>query len=95
MFTVVGVMAPDFQYPTTGLDAWIPATLEPGELTREAINNYRLVGRLDPRMSLDQARREAAAFATRLGNLYGIGARRAASASIRCSRMRSARCAPC
>jgi putative ABC transport system permease protein len=70
MFTVVGVMPPEFQYPTTGLDAWIPASLEEGELTRAAINNYRLVGRLDPRTSLDQARREAAALATRLGNSY-------------------------
>lgn len=70
MFTVVGVMPPEFQYPTTALDAWIPATIEPEELTRAVIQNYRLVARLDPRMTIDQARGATAALATRLGSLY-------------------------
>ena len=70
MYTVVGIMPPEFQYPTTSLDAWIPATLEPGELTRTFINNYRLVARLDPRASLDQARRDVSALAKRLGASY-------------------------
>ena len=68
--TVIGVMPSQFQYPTTGLDAWIPAVLDPGELSRERINNYRLVARLDSRVTLDQARREAAALAKRLGSSY-------------------------
>jgi putative ABC transport system permease protein len=70
MYTVIGVMPAGFQYPTTALDAWITAVLEPGELTRTSINNYRLVARLDPRVSVDQARREAAALASRLGESY-------------------------
>ena len=70
MYTVVGVMPADFQYPTTGLDAWIPAVLDPGELTRATINNYRLVARLDRRTTLEQARRETAALANRLGKAY-------------------------
>jgi putative ABC transport system permease protein len=69
-YTVIGIMPPEFQYPTTGLDAWIPAVLEPGELSRAMINNYRLVARLDPRATLDQARREVAALAKRLGTSY-------------------------
>lgn len=69
-FTVVGVMPPDVQYPTTALDAWIPAVLEPGELARTVVNNYRLVARLDHRTSLLQARGEATALARRLGNAY-------------------------
>jgi putative ABC transport system permease protein len=69
-YTVIGVMPAAFQYPTTGLDAWITAVLEPGELARATINNYRLVARLDQRVSLDQARREAAALAIRLGSSY-------------------------
>jgi putative ABC transport system permease protein len=69
-YTVVGVMPSSFQYPTTGIDAWITAVLEPGELARTAINNYRLVARLDSRVSLEQARREAAALCARLGNSY-------------------------
>jgi putative ABC transport system permease protein len=70
MYTVVGVMPADFQYPTTGLDAWIPAVIEPGELSRATVNNYRLVARLDRGMTLEQARREAAALANRLGKAY-------------------------
>lgn len=70
MYTVIGVMPADFQYPTTGLDAWIPAVLDPGELTRATVNNYRLVARLDRRTTLEQARRESAALANRLGKAY-------------------------
>ncbi|HTE47469.1 MAG TPA: ABC transporter permease [Gemmatimonadaceae bacterium] len=70
MHTVIGVMPPEFQYPVTNLEAWVPAVLEPGELTREGINNYRVVARLDPRMTPEQARREVSALAKRLGNTY-------------------------
>jgi len=70
MSTVIGVMPSEFQYPTTGLDAWIPAVIEPGELARTAVNNYRLVARLAPNVTLDHARREATALANRLGSSY-------------------------
>lgn len=70
MTTVIGIMPSNFQYPTSGLDAWIPAVLERGELSREFINNYRVIGRLGAHVSLDGARREAAALATRLGAQY-------------------------
>jgi predicted permease len=70
MSTVIGVMPPSFQYPNTGLDAWIPAVIEPGELTRQTVNNYRLIARLDSRTTLDAARRETAALAKRLGSSY-------------------------
>jgi predicted permease len=69
-FTVIGVMPSEFQFPATGLDAWIPAVLESGELTRETINNYRVVARLQPRVTIDQARAATAALARRLGNTY-------------------------
>ncbi|MFL5581561.1 MAG: ADOP family duplicated permease [Gemmatimonadaceae bacterium] len=61
-YTVVGVMPATVQYPTASVDAWIPAVLEPGELARERINNYRLVARLAPGATLERARREAAAI---------------------------------
>jgi predicted permease len=64
--TVVGVMRPDFQYPSSAHQAWVPLVLEPGELTREATDNYRVVARLDARVTLDQARRQVAALAERL-----------------------------
>ena len=75
MHTVVGIMPPGFQSPAysrgvTNIEAWIPAVLEPGELTRETINNYLVVARLDARTTVDQARRETSALAKRLGSMY-------------------------
>ncbi len=64
--TIVGVMPPDFQYPSSAHQAWVPLVLEPGELTRAVTDNYSVVARLDARATLDQARREAAALARRL-----------------------------
>ena len=64
--TVVGVMPPDFRYPSAAHEAWVPLVLEPGELTREATDNYYVVARLRPGATLAQARRETAALAERL-----------------------------
>lgn len=79
MHTIVGVMPPGFQAPAytrgaTNIEAWIPAVLEPGELTRAMINNYLVVARLDARTTIDLARRETAALAKRLGSMYGWNA---------------------
>jgi putative ABC transport system permease protein len=68
--TIVGVMPPEFQYPSSAHQAWVPLVLEPRELTREVTDNYRVVGRLDPRTTLDQARRETAALAERMARTY-------------------------
>src|SRR2546423_1765788 len=71
LHTIIGVMPPSFQYPSVNYQAWVPLVLAPGELTRAVTENYRVVGRLDARATLDQARREAAALAKRLANTYG------------------------
>ena len=65
-YTVIGVAPPGFQFPWAGLDAWVPNVLETGELTRQAINNYRVVARLAPRATIESARAEAAGLARRL-----------------------------
>jgi len=74
-YTVVGVMPARFQFPTAEVDAWIPAELEPGELARQANNNYRLVARLAPGVELDRARREADAVAAEIARLQGAAER--------------------
>ena len=66
LYTVVGVMPPDFAYPSAEHRAWMPRVLDPGELTRAANDNYRIVARLASGVTLDQARREASALAARL-----------------------------
>jgi putative ABC transport system permease protein len=65
-YMVVGVMPASFQYPSSTYQAWVPLVLQPGELTREENDNYRVIARLAPGATLEQARREAAALAKRL-----------------------------
>ncbi len=44
---VVGVMGPDFQYPSRDTQVWTPLTIDPDELTRKTPgNNYLAVARL-------------------------------------------------
>ena len=71
LYTIVGIMPPDFQYPSGAHQAWVPLVLNPGELTRQVTENYRVVARLAPGTTLQQARREAAALAKRLASTYG------------------------
>jgi putative ABC transport system permease protein len=65
-YTVVGVMGPEFQYPTRDAQAWVPAVFDPRELTRETSQNYRVVARLKPNVTLDAARADLAAVVARL-----------------------------
>jgi putative ABC transport system permease protein len=48
----------------------VPLVLEPGELTREVTDNYRVVARLAAGVTLERARREVAALAERLAKTY-------------------------
>lgn len=70
IYTVIGVMPPSFQYPSSAFQAWVPLVLEPGELTREATDNYRVVARLAPGATLEQARAAVSSLATRLAATY-------------------------
>ena len=57
-FTVVGVMPPDFYFPDRETDLWVPMTLGPSWFV-DADNNFlRVLGRLQPGVSLDAARAE-------------------------------------
>jgi putative ABC transport system permease protein len=71
LHTVVGIMPPSFQYPSSAHQAWIPLVLEASELTRQVTNNYRIVARLGPGMTLDQARREVTTLAKRSAVAHG------------------------
>jgi len=71
LHTVIGVMPPNFQYPSSAHQAWVPLVLEPGELTREVTDNYRVVARLAQGVTLDRARQEAAALARRIAVTHG------------------------
>lgn len=66
LYTVVGVMPPDFAYPSAEHQAWVPQVIDPLELTRQANDNYRIVARLAGSATLDGARRAASELAMRL-----------------------------
>jgi putative ABC transport system permease protein len=70
LHTIVGVMPGDFHYPSSAEQAWVPLVLEPGELTREVTDNYRVIARLDARVTLEGARREVGLLAERLAKSY-------------------------
>lgn len=70
-YAVVGVLPPEFRYPTSDYDAWVPNVLDPRELTREATQNYRVVARLDDRATLEEARLLSYALAERIGRMSG------------------------
>ena len=71
-YTIVGVMGPDFRYPSIEFQAWVPLVVRPAELTRAATENYDVVARLVAGVTLSQARQACAVLAHRLADTYGI-----------------------
>lgn len=67
--SVVGVMPPGFEYPT-GAEVWVPKERTPDPSGRTA-HNLRVVARLAPGATLEQARAEMSAIAARLEAEHG------------------------
>lgn len=65
-YTVIGVMGPDFQYPSREFQAWVPLVVSPLELTRQETQNYLAVARLKVGATVEQARADLDAIARRL-----------------------------
>lgn len=64
---VVGVMPPDFRFPSTGVQAWIPATLDPTNPVDYWGGQFTpLIGRLKDQATLSQAKTEIHALAADL-----------------------------
>ncbi len=67
-FTVVGVMPPDFQFPSPRIDVWSPLTLD---LERGRNDHFLYaIARLKPDVALAQAQEEMSAIADRLRQQY-------------------------
>ena len=69
-FTVVGVMPPNFFFPERETELWLPWAMEPGQAEGRGDHYFRLVARLKPGISRDQANAEAEAIAARLAAEY-------------------------
>ena len=74
LYTVIGVMPPEFQFPSRETELWIPVALRRGEFTIEGGRMEKwlhMVARLDPRISLQRARAALLAMSDELGAKFG------------------------
>ncbi|HVL67073.1 MAG TPA: ABC transporter permease [Vicinamibacterales bacterium] len=67
-FTIVGVLGPEVRFPARA-DVYYPAAADE-ETTSRSAHNYRVIARLAEGVTLDQARAEMTAIATRLAEAY-------------------------
>ncbi len=67
--SVAGVLPPRFHYPGE-TEVWIPADTIIRENDNRGAHNYRGVGRLEPRVSLQQAQAQLSSIATVLRSQY-------------------------
>ena len=68
-YTVIGVMPPAFQHPPR-VQVWVPLALDAETATNPRLRFVRMVGRLKPGVSREQAQTAVAAVARRLAERY-------------------------
>ncbi len=64
-YTVTGIMAADFRFPTSVYQAWIP--LKPGSPVEELKHHFSTIARLRPGATMEEAERELNAASTLAG----------------------------
>jgi predicted permease len=69
-FNVVGVMPPNFFFPERETELWLPWAMEPGQAEGRGDHYFRLVARLEPGVTREQAHAEAESIAARLATEY-------------------------
>lgn len=69
-FTVVGVMPRGFFFPARDVEAWIPWAMEPAQASGRGDHYLRLIARLKPAVSAEQANAELQSIAGRLAIEY-------------------------
>jgi putative ABC transport system permease protein len=65
-YTIVGVMPPDFRFPTAGVDFWVPITGARFDPTERTSHNYNVLARLRPDVTVEVAQAEMTALAARI-----------------------------
>lgn len=68
-FMVIGIMAPDFWFPTKDVDLWVPLRVEPARLPRDR-RFVTVIGRLKPGVTARQAGADMKAIARQLEREY-------------------------
>lgn len=70
-YKVVGVMSNDFDYPLA-TDIWAPLSMSAAEQSQRSSRTLSVIGRLNPGVTVAQARAETDAIAQRLERLYPL-----------------------
>jgi putative ABC transport system permease protein len=68
--TVIGVMPPEFNFPSRGIDLWAPLRLEPSNFEDRNDNYIEAIARLKPGRTVDGAQAELDAIMARLELQY-------------------------
>ncbi|HEX5076443.1 MAG TPA: ABC transporter permease [Gemmatimonadaceae bacterium] len=68
--TVIGVMKPEFRYPSRAAELWTPLTVTADEYTHRSWGSYSAVARLKPGVTLDQARADLHVVSVNLARQY-------------------------
>jgi putative ABC transport system permease protein len=71
---VVGVMKPDFQYPSRQTELWAPLTVSPEEYLQRTAGSYSSIARLRPGITLEQARADMRGVSSNLARQYAANA---------------------
>ena len=71
-YTVVGVMPAGFVFPNRGSEIWVPLVFSPDDAGNRGGHNLRVVARLKPGVSLQQARTEMDSIAAQLEQQYQV-----------------------
>jgi predicted permease len=69
-YTVVGVMPEGFNYPSSVTELWTPLSISADLATRRDIRFLRVLGRLRPGVTVEQARQEMTTVAGQLAKEY-------------------------
>jgi len=72
--TVVGVMGPEFAFPSRDYQIWTPLTFDPQELVTRQNYSYLAIARLAPGVTIDQARAEMDVIAAQIAGEHPASA---------------------
>jgi putative ABC transport system permease protein len=67
--TVVGVMPPDFKFPSYA-EAWTPLKRDSGEMKSRTARYFEVIGRIKPEQTIESAQAELKAVAARLAEAF-------------------------
>ncbi|MCI0389472.1 MAG: ABC transporter permease [Acidobacteria bacterium] len=71
-YAVIGVMPPDFRFPESEVELWIPYAPNSNERANRGGHYLQLLARLKPGVTLEQARADMASIATTLEKQYQV-----------------------